>query len=144
MKKVRCNICKELGHFGSRCPSNPHTNHRCNECNNFGHLENTCTKKSQNTNQQHNNQTRSTNQIRLEDDFNSWVLQVDCNNSEVPRKKVIINVVCCSRSITVKALADTGATTCVISDEVWQQIGYGKPPWVRAMRLRAAQPECSG
>ena len=95
-------------------------------------------KKSGSNNQQHNNQTRSTNQIRLEDDFDGWVLQVDCNNSEVPRKKMIINAVVHSKSITVEALADTGAITCGISDDVWRQIGDGKPPQATTMRLRAS------
>ena len=129
----RCHNCSEVGHIGRNCNKlNKYKGHKCKNCGKLNHHESNCRQKRPATPAPvQQTQTGSTNSVSSTQ-YDGFIFQASstADLKSVPRVDVKVNItagvgkdVDGTRAVVVRALADTGASHCIISERVWKNMG---------------------
>ena len=127
---IKCYNCSETGHIGHNCRKpNKYKGYHCKNCGKVNHHESQCRQKTAPTpTATPPPQNGSTNSISQFDGFIFQTSSADELKS-VPRVSVKVSLQDHDisskdgpRAVTVKALADTGASHCVISEKTWRDM----------------------
>ena len=147
---IKCHNCEKPGHTYKLCKEpNRYKGMRCNYCGIMNHVEAVCNKKRRESATTAPatvaaaaavpmptaaapppQQTGATNMISAKTaDFTSFIFKAGDSRDDhtAPRMRVVVDLGHTgTRAVTVNALADTGASRCVISEQVWLALGGRK------------------
>merc|ERR1711895_358051 len=128
---VQCFNCSEFGHIGRQCKKqNQYKGHKCKTCGKLNHHESKCRQQRTPAPSTAQPQQTGTTNLISHEQFDGYVLQTSSTEDlkSIPRVSVKVNLADHDdkdgpRAVTVEALADTGASHCIISEKMWRDMG---------------------